>query len=443
MIGTTLATAHTLADEISTLYAHINAASFLLLEKIRAFDKCGAYAQLNCKSTAHWLNFACGIGLVAGREKVRVARALAELPKTQAAYREGRLSYSKARALTRVATVENEHHFLNIAYHATASQTERIVRNHLNVIAVSDEDLASKRTLSYHWLVDGSLSFKGRLTADQGALFLKSLEHAFAEHDSRELFQAACEDKEPMVAKRADALVFMSEQVMASIPQSSSTADRFQVSVHVNAETLEAPTVELNPDDPPQIEGGPVISLKTAERLTCDGSIIPIVESAEGQPLSIGRKRRTVSAALRRALKCRDGGCKFPGCEHVHYVDAHHIRHWAHGGETNLNNLVLLCRYHHTQLHEGGYTIAGTGKNVRFIDPRGVEIPVVDDDLSIGNVDDLIKDASAEAFLDAKSLTPEMDWRPPDYSHIAWILAQYAQPSGQTATDQGNRIEPP
>ena len=109
MIGTTLASAHNLADEISTLYAHINAASFSLLEKIRAFDECGAYAQLNCKSTAHWLNFACGIGLVAGREKVRVAKALVELPKTQAAYREGRLSYSKARALTRVATAENEH----------------------------------------------------------------------------------------------------------------------------------------------------------------------------------------------------------------------------------------------------------------------------------------------------------------------------------------------
>ena len=161
MLAASLASAHNLADEISTLYAHINAATFSLLEKIRAFDELGLYAQLNCKSTAHWLNFACGIGLVAGREKVRVAKALATLPKTEAAFREGRLSYSKARAVTRVANADNEHHFLNIAYHATASQTERIVRNHINVIAAANNDTFSKRSLTFYWLPDGCLSFKG------------------------------------------------------------------------------------------------------------------------------------------------------------------------------------------------------------------------------------------------------------------------------------------
>ena len=61
--------------------------------------------------------------------------------------------------------------------------------------------------------------------------------------------------------------------------------------------------------------------------------------------------------------------------EQIYFVDAHHIRHWAHGGETNLENLVLLCRFHHSQLHEVGYTIAGAGKSARFMDPEGVEIP--------------------------------------------------------------------
>ena len=247
MLAASLASAHNLADEISTLYAHINAATFSLLEKIRAFDELGLYAQLNCKSTAHWLNFACGIGLVAGREKVRVAKALATLPKTEAAFREGRLSYSKARAVTRVANADNEHHFLNIAYHATASQTERIVRNHINVIAAANNDTFSKRSLTFYWLPDGCLSFKGCLTADQGALFLKSLERAFAEHDTREMYQAVCQDQEPIDAKRADALVLMSEQVMAAQPQSSSTADRYQVSGHVNAEALEVATAVLDP----------------------------------------------------------------------------------------------------------------------------------------------------------------------------------------------------
>ncbi|MCZ6642683.1 MAG: DUF222 domain-containing protein, partial [Gammaproteobacteria bacterium] len=327
MFASPLPLVHELADEISTLYAHINAATFALIEKIRVFDELGLYGQLNCKSTAHWLNFACGIGLVAGREKVRVAKALATLPKTEAAFREGRLSYSKARAVTRVATADNEHHFLNIAYHATASQTERIVRNHINVIAAEQSDTRSKRSLTFHWLSDGCLSFKGCLTADQGALFLKSLEQAFNEHDTRELYAAALEDREPIDAKRADALLLMSETALAAESVSSSTADRFQVSVHVNADTLQTSTAKLDPEDPPQIENGCVIPLRTAERLTCDGSIVPILETAEGEPLKVGRKMRTVSPALRRALKRRDGGCKFPGCEQTRFVDAHHIRH--------------------------------------------------------------------------------------------------------------------
>ncbi|MCZ6643461.1 MAG: DUF222 domain-containing protein [Gammaproteobacteria bacterium] len=423
MYTSSLASAHDLGNEISTLYAHINAATFTFLEKIREFDTLGLYGALNCKSTAHWLNFACGIGLVAGREKVRVAKALAELPKTQAAFREGRLSYSKARAVTRVATADNEHHFLNIAYHSTASQTERIVRNHINVMT-AERDSFGKRSLTYHWLADGCLSFKGRLTADQGAMFIKSLEQAFAAHDSREMYAAVLEDHEPMEAKRADALLLISETSLAAKSVSSSTADRYQVSVHVNAEALQTSTTTL--DDPPQIEGGCVIPLRTAERLTCDGSIIPILETAEAEPLKIGRKLRTVSPALRRALKRRDKGCKFPGCEQTYFVDAHHIRHWAHGGETNLENLVLLCRYHHHQLHEGGYGITGAGKGVRFMDPQGVEIPTVDDDLSCGRVEILLKAASAEAWLTAEILTPEMDWRPPDYDHIAWVLSQFA-----------------
>ena len=150
-----LVSAHNLADEISALYAHINAATFSLLEKIRAFE---AWLKL-------WL--------------------LAPFPKTEAAFREGRLSYSKARAVTRVANADNEHHFLNIAYHATASQTERIVRNHINVIAAAQGDTFSKRSLTFYWLPDGCLSFKGCLTADQ-------------EHDTRGMYKAVCQDQEPI-----------------------------------------------------------------------------------------------------------------------------------------------------------------------------------------------------------------------------------------------------
>lgn len=95
----------------------------------------------------------------------------------------------------------------------------------------------------------------------------------------------------------------------------------------------------------------------------------------DGEPLSVGRKTRTVPAATRRALRSRDRGCRFPGCEHRRFVDAHHIEHWARGGETALENLVELCRHHHRLVHEGDFTIERRDGQIVFrrADGRSVE----------------------------------------------------------------------
>ena len=97
--------------------------------------------------------------------------------------------------------------------------------------------------------------------------------------------------------------------------------------------------------------------METVKRLTCDGSLITIVEDDRGMPLDVGRKRRVASTALKRALWSRDRACTFPGCHNKRFVDAHHIEHWADGGDTSLENLTLLCTYHHRLLHEGGFRI--------------------------------------------------------------------------------------
>jgi hypothetical protein len=104
-------------------------------------------------------------------------------------------------------------------------------------------------------------------------------------------------------------------------------------------------------------EDGPALPTETARRLSCDASLVCIVEDQNGEPLNVGRKTRTIAPAIRRALRSRDRGCRFPGCANQHYVDGHHIRHWAEGGETRLSNLALLCRFHHRQVHEGGVTV--------------------------------------------------------------------------------------
>jgi len=117
-----------LENQITTLSANIYAAEYRWLCLLAQFDELEGWCGKGIKSFAHWLNWKCGISLTAGREKVRVARKLGELPLTSKAMSEGRLSYSKVRAITRIATAENEQDLLYIAKNGTAENLEKTVR---------------------------------------------------------------------------------------------------------------------------------------------------------------------------------------------------------------------------------------------------------------------------------------------------------------------------
>ena len=141
----------------------------------------------------------------------------------------------------------------------------------------------------------------------------------------------------------------LAELSLAAGAAGRSGAERYQVVVHVDAG--EGASV---------LEDGPALAPETAERLACDASLVEIVER-DGVPLSVGRRTRTVPPAMRRALQARDRRCRYPGCENRRFLHAHHIRHWADGGETKLDNLVLLCSRHHRFVHEAGYSIHACG----------------------------------------------------------------------------------
>ena len=118
------------------------------------------------------------------------------------------------------------------------------------------------------------------------------------------------------------------------------------------------------------VADGEVIVAATARRFCCDASVVVALVDAHGVPLSVGRKNRSISAAIKRALRLRDRSCRFPGCTHSRYVDGHHIEHWANGGKTELANLMLLCSAHHTLLHEGGFRVESNGNGWNFYDHR-------------------------------------------------------------------------
>jgi hypothetical protein len=401
-----------LADEITTLCGHPDAAEFRLLELIRRFDEVAPWGLWEVKSCAHWLNWKCGIGLGAAREKVRVAHALPGLPMVSEAFREGRLSYSKVRAITRIATAENEEHLVEMALAATAAHIERIVRKYRQVerLHTADQAMAlyESRSLSYYWAEDGALVLQGRLTPEQGAVLIEALQRA------DKWIETSDESRE---ARRADALSLIAEKSLSGV---ATEADRFHITVHVSAETLRHGTVD--PEDPPTIEDGSVLAPDTVRRLACDAGVIPILETGEGELLSIGRRTRTIAPALRRALKRRDAGCRFPGCTHTRFVDGHHIRHWADGGETSLENLVLLCRHHHRLIHEGGFAVERIGNSFQFTDPRGNEVLASAEKRSRGNVYSLF-DANVDLDINADTTVPAWYGDRPDYDHILWVMA--------------------
>ena len=147
-----------------------------------------------------------------------------------------------------------------------------------------------------------------------------------------------------------------------------------------------------------RLENGPALPTETARRLACDASVVVISESG-GPGIDVGRSTRTISPALRRALEHRDGGCRFPGCERRSGVDAHHLKHWAHGGGTDRSNLLLLCRFHHRLVHEGGFRVGRQRDEIVFRRPDGQRLETLPRKRT-GRASALI-DAQADLGIDA------------------------------------------
>jgi hypothetical protein len=363
-----------LEDSLIESWREVSRATHRFLLLLREFDLRQGYKAYGNADCAEWLNWKCGIARVTAQEKVRVARALWNLPQVDAAFAKGDLSYSKVRAITRVATGVTEVDLLDYALTVSASQLDRFC-SALKHGDPSDSETAARRaregrSLTRHFREDGTGMIVVELPRAELDLVLQALDQAAAllpDDESRSLFAAG-----------ADALVAMARECLVggrepdledetNGPRRSSAGDTHTVLVHVDAAALAG-------------EGGRSdLPLPVVRRLCCDGAAVPIVENGNGDTLSVGRKQRTVPTAIRRALESRDGHCQFPGCSHRRWLDAHHIQHWADGGETSLENLVLLCSYHHTLVHEGGFRLEERGDGVRYFvrpDGRCVESPV-------------------------------------------------------------------
>jgi hypothetical protein len=346
---------------------------------IAEFDRRKGWVQWGMKSCAHWLSWACSVTPGAAREYLRVASALTGLPVLDAAFGSGQLSYSKVRAVTRVADRVDEQTLLEQALVHTAAQLERVIRGYRKADRAG-LDQQQRRRARWFFDDDGMLILTARLPADEGAIVVAALEQArqsvlvpvddastapIAETDAVVGDQGGVERSgvDDHDLSEADALVAVAQNALAAGPMDSSGDDRHLLVLHVDAGILTHPDHDTDHSDHPtavcRIENGPGVDRSTAERIACDAALVALIDSAiPGEQMRLGRKTRKISPALRRALRIRDGGCRFPGCHRQRHLEAHHVIHWLRGGLTDLDNLVLLCRRHHMAIHEEGFAVS-------------------------------------------------------------------------------------
>jgi hypothetical protein len=349
-------------SELMQLAAHLHAGQYRWLQLLVAFDEAKGWERDGFCSFADWAGVRVGLGHRAARERLRVARALTRLPRISESMAQGHLSYWKVRELTRVATAENEADLLEMARSGTAEDVERAVRCFRQSVEAQELDRErlqqARRGVSVHVEEDGSYVVRARLPADAGALVMKVLDAATEEIESAESWSV----------RRADAFARVAQGYLAGGRGKDLTgADRHQVVVHVDLETL----CEGVPGQC-QIEDGPSLAAETARRFACDSEITTVLQEEDGKVVRVGRRTRTISAAVRRAIHLRDPHCSYPGCRRDLYTDLHHVVHWARGGESTPSNLTRLCSVHHRAVHEGGFRIVrGETGALQFVTPDG------------------------------------------------------------------------
>ena len=324
---------------------------------------------------AGWLAWRCSLSPRQAREHARIGARLAELPRIREAFARGQLSYAKVSVLTRIAESESEARLVELAEALTASQLERAAGAYRRLTREEAAEQQEREFLNYHWTEKGALSLRAQLAAEDGALVLRALDagrDALWQQDHTHAETEADPVEAPARPTNAEALVAMADLALTSSQSESSGAERHQIVVHVDAQVL-----ARDGDGRCELADGHALAAETARRLACDSSIVDLVER-DGEPLALGRKRRTLSPALRRALAVRDRRCRFPGCNNSRFVEAHHLEHWSQGGRTDLDNLISLCRRHHRLVHERGYTVSlDNDGEAQFTNNYGITLPNV------------------------------------------------------------------
>jgi uncharacterized protein DUF222/HNH endonuclease len=333
-----------LVDALDASHRQISRSQRELFRLIAEGDRRELWRGTGARDMAHWLGMRHGISQWKAHRWIAAAHALETLPDLSRAFASGELGIDKVVELARFATFESEAGLIAwarfVSCWAIRRRADLEARRSLDDVRERERG----RFLSWWYLDDGTrFGMEAELPAAQGAVVARALQRIA---DDVPVMPGE-EDRAFADARRADALVALCSARLGR----DADPDRATIVVHARVGDLVAD------DGSAEIEGGAVIHPETARRLACDARVQTVIENETGEPIRLGRITREPSAAMIRQLRYRDVECRFPGCGARRFTQAHHIVWWGDGGRTDLDNLLLVCFFHHKLVHEHGWRV--------------------------------------------------------------------------------------
>jgi hypothetical protein len=338
---------------------------------LREVDRRQMFLADGAPDLVQWCSARFGLAHSTARRLVDTAKRLADLPVLSLRLEAGDLSFDQVEAISKVARAETEEALIDDALGLTVSGLERMARRANPPSNQEAVDQSANQYLYIQRTLDG---VAGTLRAGLLSSDLDVVESAVRKRAERMPVNPDTGVFDPWPQRMADGLV----EVCATT--GDETGAKAQVTIHADLSYLVEGGSETSGSGFAESELGSLLANETARRLACD-SIVECVVYHKNNPLGVGRRTRTVPRWLRRLLQHRDGGCRFPGCGRSIFVHAHHIIHWVDEGPTDLDNLILLCGFHHRFLHEYGWSVVKTEYGFDFRRPDGESYPPVRDEL--------------------------------------------------------------
>ncbi len=372
-----------LADEVVALFAVVNRLHAMALTRLVRVDANGVAALETGSGTASWLRHHTGLPSGQASDLVRTARELrSSLSATESALGNGEITVQHARTIARTARLvhdqvrpeeadaavaEVEKVMLEVGRAVDAGSLTGFATRVRQVVdpdgALADANRAhERRWLTTSTTLEGMVSIDGLLDAEAGAVLLTALASAATPRGP--------DDRRSAGQRRADALVDVCNYALDTGQPGTSAGVRPHLLVTTPLTAITGRSDESStPVDVPEMAWTGPITDEAVRRIACDAEVTRVVLDPASQPLDVGRSTRTVPGYLRQALVVRDRGCVAEGCDRPSaWTEAHHVVHWAEGGRTALDNLVLLCRTHHRKVHDAGWEFG-------FIDNRWLLVP--------------------------------------------------------------------